>query len=154
MEGAYGVLVRKPEWKLARPSVDGVIILICIFNKLNVGVDWIYLAHDKDKRRILLRTAWRTVSLSRRSQLYGVSRLCWSGCWMENLLLCRNVRTEFGPNLALNKCVMGALPQLWSWLPCRGMVGLSGALPPVPYSSSLHVQEQVKKIFVPYTVDA
>ena len=48
-----GLSVRKPEEKdyLEDLGVGGRIILKCIFKKYDGGVEWIDLAHDRDKLR-------------------------------------------------------------------------------------------------------
>ena len=54
---AYRVLVGKPEGKnhLEDPGVDGRIILKLIFKKWDGGMDWIDLAHDRDRWRELVK---------------------------------------------------------------------------------------------------
>jgi hypothetical protein len=53
--GAYRNLVGRPErYHLEDPGVDGRIILKCIFNKRDGGMDWIYLAQDRDRWRALV----------------------------------------------------------------------------------------------------
>jgi hypothetical protein len=48
---AYSVLVGKPEriGHLENPGVDGRIILKCIFQWWDGGMDWITLAQDRDR---------------------------------------------------------------------------------------------------------
>jgi hypothetical protein len=36
------------------PGVDGRIILKCIFDKWNGGLDWVGLAQDRDRRRAVV----------------------------------------------------------------------------------------------------
>jgi hypothetical protein len=42
---------------LGDPSVDGRIILKCIFKKWDIGMDWIELAEDRDRWRALVNAA-------------------------------------------------------------------------------------------------
>jgi hypothetical protein len=88
------VLVRKPQEKshLEDPSINGRIILRWIFRKWEVGcegMDWIDLAHDRDRWRALVNavtnlqvplnarkflTSREPVTFSRRTLLHGVSK--------------------------------------------------------------------------------
>jgi hypothetical protein len=54
--GVYRVLVGKPEGKrpLGRPWHRGRIILRWIFRKWDGGMDWIYVAQDRDRCRALV----------------------------------------------------------------------------------------------------
>ena len=51
--GAYRVLVGKSEERnhIKDPGVDEMIILKCIFEKGNGGMDWIDMAQDSDRWR-------------------------------------------------------------------------------------------------------
>jgi hypothetical protein len=41
---------------LEDPGVDGRIILNWIFERLDGGIDWIYLARDRDRWRVVVDT--------------------------------------------------------------------------------------------------
>jgi hypothetical protein len=54
--GAYRILVGRP-WEgdhLGDPGVDGRIILKWVFKKWDGGMDWIDLAQDRDRWRVLV----------------------------------------------------------------------------------------------------
>jgi hypothetical protein len=56
LTGAYGILVGKPEGErnhLKDPGVDGRIILKWISRKLDVGMDWIEHAQNRDGSGLL-----------------------------------------------------------------------------------------------------
>ena len=42
---------------MEEPGVDGRIILRWIFRKLGAGMDWIYLAEDRDRWRAVLNAS-------------------------------------------------------------------------------------------------
>jgi hypothetical protein len=52
--GAYRILDGKPEGQRQDPGVDGRIILRCIFRKWGGGMDWIYMAEDRDRWRAVV----------------------------------------------------------------------------------------------------
>ena len=54
--GAYRILMGKTKGKdhFENPSVDGRIILRCIFRKWGGGMDWIDLVKDRDRCRALV----------------------------------------------------------------------------------------------------
>ena len=49
--GAYIVLVGKPEGKRSRRTWEES--LKCIFNRWDEGMDWIDLAQDRERRKLL-----------------------------------------------------------------------------------------------------
>jgi hypothetical protein len=56
---AQRILVGKPERKkpLGRPlGVDGKVILECVLRKKGKNVDWMHLAQDRDRWRVLVDT--------------------------------------------------------------------------------------------------
>ena len=85
--GAYRILMGKTKGKdhFENPSVDGRIILRCIFRKWGGGMGWGFLVQDMDRWRAVVNaamnlrvpynagnflTSWETVSFSRRTLLH------------------------------------------------------------------------------------
>jgi hypothetical protein len=62
-KGAYRILVGKPEGRhhLGDPGIDGRIIINCIFKLWDGGMDWIELAQDRDRWRVLFQVQKHTV---------------------------------------------------------------------------------------------
>jgi len=59
---------------LEDPGIDGGMILKCIFKKWGGGIDWIDLAHDRDRSEVLVNAVMNLwVSFSGRTLLYEVS---------------------------------------------------------------------------------
>jgi hypothetical protein len=54
--GAYGILVGRPEIRnhLGDPSIEGRIILKCIFKEWDGGMNWIEVPQDRGRWRALV----------------------------------------------------------------------------------------------------
>ena len=56
------------------PSIDGGMILKCIFKKWGGDIDWVDLAHDRDRLEVLVNAVMNLwVCFSGRTLLYEVS---------------------------------------------------------------------------------